>query len=90
MSRHRHAVLLLPLLAVLGACGQTGALVLPERSSPKQGYLLVDKPQPGTPAPPAGPDSRKPPAKATPVPSPSAPFPPQPVEPRSPLSTTTP
>jgi hypothetical protein len=62
--------------------------VLPQNSPPKQGYLLADKPAPGTTTPLPAVDKTKP--KAVAVPSPTVPFPPQPVEPRSPLSTQNP
>jgi predicted small lipoprotein YifL len=71
------ASLHLPLAALLAAaaagCGQVGPLVLPQHSSPKQGYLLVDKPPPGTVVTAA---PVKAPAKPTSVPTPTTPFPP--------------
>lgn len=75
-------LLLAPSLAV-AACGQTGLLVLPEHSPPKQGYLLVDKPPPGTVITPV---PARLPVKPTPVPTPTTPFPPQVQPSRSPLS----
>lgn len=86
--RPHPALPLLSAVLVLAGCGQTGPLVLPKNSPPKQGYLLVDRAAPGTTVPLTAEEKNR--AKATPVPSPTAPFPPQPVEPRSPLSTQTP
>lgn len=83
MSIRPAALLFLLLAAAMAGCGQTGPLVLPENSSPKQGYLLVDKPPPGTVA--AVPVA-KPQGKATSVPTPTTPFPPQAQPTRSVLS----